>query len=183
MWEMWDKIGMKPYFISVPGNHDLVRPPTNDPRMILLTEWNKRPEVVTEFWSNKSNQYIDLVNKALSNYQEWFSNLNNLKIPVPTHTGGLITGDLSCSLEINNISVGIIGLNSSFIQLNGEDFKERLVLSSKQLNAVTNDDPPAWSKNHDLNFLVTHHPPSWLNSESVKEYNSEINPRVNDNSL
>lgn len=176
LWEVWDKLNLRPLLFAVPGNHDLVRPSSKDARMKILTSWGNDKNVINEFWDEKDNQYLNLVNRAFENYMAWLEHAKKAGIPFAPVTNGALSGDISASIELNDISIGLIGLNSTFLQLNGENFKEKLVLSGRQLNALTADDPPGWCKKHDINFLVTHHPFSWLNAESQKEFNSEIYP-------
>ena len=182
LWKMWDDIGHRPLLFCVPGNHDLVRPPSNDARMKILTKWISEPEAMQEFWGGKNeetgedNQYIKLVNDAFQNYIEWQASLNSAGIPTADIVNGLLPGDVSASLNVNNISIGLIGLNTSFLQLNGTDFNGRLALDLRQLNAVTADNPPEWCKKHDINFLVTHHPTSWLCQEALNDFKIEIYP-------
>ena len=176
IWELLDKLGQHPSMFTVPGNHDLERPAANDARMKMLTRWDDDPEVVKEFWSDENNQYIQLVRAAFSNYVQWQNGLNSCGIPVVPLTTGLLPGDSSASLSLNGVSVGLIGLNSTFLQLNESKFNGKLVLDLRQLNAVTNDDPPTWCDQHDINFLITHHPVSWLSPSVIHDFNAEIFP-------
>lgn len=56
----------------------------------------------------------------------------------------------------------MVGLNSAFLQLTGDDYEGSLDLSVHQLLAVTEGAPSEWCLQHDINLLVTHHPTSWL---------------------
>lgn len=174
IWEMWDKLGHNPILFTVPGNHDLVRPASNDARLKMLIQWDKDPDVVKEFWEEDDNQYIQLVRSAFANYSKWQKDCLNQGINFASIETGRLPGDVSSSLNVNGISVGLIGLNSSFLQLNGEDFNGKLVLDLRQLNAITDNNPPKWLEKHEINFLVTHHPPSWLSPKALKEFNAEI---------
>lgn len=176
LWEMWDKLGQKPLLFTVPGNHDLQRPAGNDARMKMLTRWSSEPEVVKEFWDSKENQYIKLVRSAFANYVKWHGEIATQGIPMASVQHGLLPGDVSASLAVNGISVGLIGLNTSFLQLSESQFHEKLVVDLRQLNAITGEDPPQWCKKHDINFLVTHHPASWLCPEALQEFRTEIYP-------
>ena len=176
IWEVLDKLNQKPLFFSVPGNHDLERPPENDACMKMLTRWNNEPDVVKEFWAMENNQYITLVESAFSNYSAWQDDIENQGIKFAPHQKGLLPGDVSSSLEINGISLGLVGLNTSFLQLNGDNFNEKLALDYRQLNAITEDDAACWCGKHDINFLVTHHPVSWLSDQAKKDFKAEIYP-------
>ncbi|QFS38849.1 metallophosphoesterase [Burkholderia cepacia] len=176
VWELLDKLGQRPVLFPVPGNHDLARPPKNDAQRKILRQWGTDPDVINEFWSGSDNQYIDVVHKAFSNYSSWLNGLAERGIPTPECIMGRIPGDLSASITVDGIAVGLIGLNSSFLQLGDEDYSERLLLDLRQLNALTDNNPPEWCNRHEINFLVTHHPPTWLAPEALRHFNTEISP-------
>lgn len=176
IWEMLDKLAQRPVLFSVPGNHDLKRPPRNDARVKMLARWSSDPDVAKEFWTVPDNQYIELVRSAFSNYTTWHDGLSSHGIQLANVTTGLLPGDASSSLLLNDIRVGLVGLNSSYLQLSDGKFFERLALDLRQLNAVTHDDPPTWLRDHDVTFLVTHHPPNWLSTEALREFQTEIFP-------
>jgi tetratricopeptide (TPR) repeat protein len=176
IWELLDKLGQRPVLFPIPGNHDLVRPLKNDAHRKILLQWGKDLDVINEFWSGSTNQYLDVVHEAFSNYLSWLNGLGKGGIPVPEWVAGRIPGDLSASIIVDGIKVGLIGLNSSFLQLGDENYSERLSLDLRQLNAVTENNPPEWCNRHEINFLVTHHPPTWLAPEALRHFNTEISP-------
>lgn len=176
IWDVWNKQDPRPRFFLVPGNHDLVRPEKSDAALKMLTRWDQDPDVVKEFWAEKNGQYFGVVNKAFSNYLGWLDHLSAAGIPVAPIVRGLVPGDISSSLQINGLSVGLIGLNTAFLQLTDGNFEEKLILDPRQICAVTEDDPPLWCERHEINFLVTHHPPTWLTQAAQKDFHAEINP-------
>ena len=176
IWELLDKLNQHPVLFTVPGNHDLVRPQAKDAQMKILTRWNDDSAVVREFWDEPDNQYIQLVRSAFANYMSWQESISAEGIAIAPMQKGLLPGDASSSIELNGLSVGLIGLNSSFLQLNDSDFNEKLALDLRQLNAITDGNAPDWCNKHDINFLITHHPASWLSSEAKTEFQTEIYP-------
>ncbi|NML35188.1 metallophosphoesterase [Paraburkholderia antibiotica] len=176
IWEELDKLGQRPLLFSVPGNHDLVRPAKNDARIKMLKQWAIDPDVSNEFWANSSNQYFNVVQAAFENYVHWYAGLKDRGIPVPEYVTGRLPGDISSSIVINDVSVGLIGLNTAFLQLDEEDFEGKLAIDLRQLNALTNNNPPAWCDQNQVNFLVTHHPTFWLSPEASRHFQSEIYP-------
>ncbi|MBS1228162.1 MAG: putative phosphohydrolase [Proteobacteria bacterium] len=174
IWELFDTIHQKPKLFCVPGNHDLVRPPGNDARVKMLAKWDSDPETAEEFWGKTDNQYIKVVHEAFANYVHWQDELTRKGFPVVETKKGILPGDSSSSLIINDVSVGLVGLNSAFLQLTDSNFEGKLALDSRQLNAVTDNDAPSWCSKHDINLLITHHPLSWLNQGAVRDFQSEI---------
>src|SRR5262247_3614397 len=75
---LWDKLrqlGSEPQLLGIPGNHDLLRPASNRPEVILMREWHQRPdEVADQFWQNPRCPYRQVVEESFSNYLSWWSN-------------------------------------------------------------------------------------------------------------
>ncbi|UUY08009.1 hypothetical protein LRS11_19705 [Pseudomonas sp. J452] len=105
---------------------------------------------------------------------EWLETLRETSIPLPSLTHGEIPGDISTEINFQGRSVGIVGLNSAWLQLCDGDYKERLHVDPRQLMAVTSGAPDEWCSNHDFNLLVTHHPQEWLHPSSLSSWRSEI---------
>lgn len=171
-------LGSDPVLLVVPGNHDLVWPKLN-PAVRLLLEWTKQPQVQDEFWSSADNEYLGTVNNAFSNYKNWLKEWNQKQgasASIQLNDGGLIAGDFGVTIERNGIRLYVAGLNSAFLQLDRGYFLERLEVHPKQLQAVCK---PDWEKEHDAALLLTHHPPSWLHRDALKNYRSGIaNPEL-----
>jgi hypothetical protein len=172
LWEVFAEFGSTPFLFPVPGNHDLTRPDEKLSQVKGLKKWYEDVDVSNELFSGKNNQYLSVITQCFENYTKWYS---SLEIPVPPTFKGLLPGDSSCVIEVNGLKVGLVGLNSSFIQLTGEDYLGKLLVSPTQLSAVTNDDATTWCSNNDFNFLVTHHPSDWLHSAALNNFEKEIN--------
>ncbi|MFZ4876450.1 metallophosphoesterase [Janthinobacterium sp. Mn2066] len=176
IWKVLNENGSVPLLFHVPGNHDLTRPNPKDAKVKMLSRWHSDVDVPNEFWSEgKKSQYTEVVEAAFANYVAWAADLGSLGIPLANVTRGIIPGDYSTSLDINGISVGLIGLNTSFLHL-GDGAKGSLELSLHQLNALTEKDPAVWIDRHEVNFLVTHHPTDWLSEAARESYQTEIAP-------
>jgi predicted MPP superfamily phosphohydrolase/tetratricopeptide (TPR) repeat protein len=176
IWEELDKLNQRPSLFAVPGNHDLQRPASNDARVKVLKGWSADPDVREELWSTPSNQYLEVIQAAFRNYSIWFERLPSSGIPTVGDALGILPGDSSASVIVNDVRVGLVGLNSAFLQLGNEDYNGLLALDGRQLSAVTGNDPPAWCAQHDVNLLLTHHPVTWLTKSAQQEFNAEIFP-------
>lgn len=171
LWKVFAEFDCVPSLFAVPGNHDLSRPDASNAQVKMLKNWVDDNEVVSELFSGTKNQYSEVIFKSFENYSHWYS---NLAVPRAFKKQGILPGDTSGILEVNGMRVGLIGLNSSFLQLSGGNFEEQLLVSPRQLSAVTDDDPSAWCGNNDFNFLVTHHPPNWLQSVARNNFLKDI---------
>jgi hypothetical protein len=76
---------------------------------------------------------------------------------------------------VKGLNVGVIGLNNTFLQLDGSDFKGKLALGIQQFHAVCGD-VEDWMDTVDISILLSHHDPDWLNKASLNTFNSEIAP-------
>lgn len=63
--------------------------------------------------------------------------------------------------------VGVIGLNTTFLELEAGDLKGRLSLDARQLAALCPEGPGAWVREHDIAVLMTHQPPDWLDQAGL----------------
>ena len=91
-------------------------------------------------------------------------NLNNSILP----------GDFSVTFEKVGAKLGIVGLNTSFLQLTNVNYEGKLALHAHQFHQACGGDGVAWAKQHHVCLLLTHHPPSWLDLESQQSLTGEI---------
>ena len=174
LWDHLRDLGSNPMLLTVPGNHDLVRPLASMPAVKVLNGWGSDPEVLKEFWSDPTSDYRLVVDKAFANYFSW-SKKHSLPRPAKFSTG-ILPGDFAATLQKDGAKIGIVGLNSAFLQLTGANYEGKLDLSVAQLHAACGGDGAAWTKHHDLCLLLTHHPPDWLCGAGKQTLHGEIAP-------
>ncbi len=174
LWEHMRGLGSNPVLFAVPGNHDLVRPEPRRPEVRLLSRWESSPDVQQEFWEDPASPYRVVVNEAFAAYEKWFE---LKRFPQPgTLTRGLLPGDSSAVIERDGLRVGLVGLNTSFLQLGDGAWQGKLALNVAQLHAATGGNGATWARGNDLCFLMTHHGPMWLNPASAEALGGEIAP-------
>jgi tetratricopeptide (TPR) repeat protein/predicted phosphodiesterase len=175
LWETFASLGFKPEFIVVPGNHDLVRPEALDSVPLTLKNWGNNEKLRELFWSTTENDYRKHVESCFSNFSKWLDSLNGLGVPVVGLRGAL-PGDCSQVVNAGGTRLGVIGLNSAWLQLDDSNYKGQLDLSISQLLTLTNNSPDAWVSKNTFNLVVTHHPTSWLTPRGQLDWTSEISP-------
>jgi predicted MPP superfamily phosphohydrolase len=175
IWRLFHRLGFNPALLTIPGNHDLQWPTRGRPELVALRRWWDEPDVREGFFDPKPNNYRRFIAEAFSNYSNWEKRRGSKGLTAPAAKRGLLPGDQAVTFQAGDRRVGVVALNSTWLQLGGEDYKGKLHIDPKQLHAVTEGDPVAWSQRHALNILVTHQPPDWLHSESLELWNSEIN--------
>ena len=178
LWDKFSDLGCNPVLLAVPGNHDLERPDGKSLRAAVTVL--KKPgmfsgEVAEEFWNDPKCEYRRVIDKAFANYSAWWG-----KRPCCANQvvrDGLLPGDFSTTFVTDEgRRIGVVGLNSTFLQLAGDDYKGRLACDIRQLHAVCPPDAPTWIDDHDVRLLMTHQGPDWFDQPSGDNLNVEINP-------
>lgn len=185
LWDKFQDLGSIPKLLAVPGNHDLVRPENNNNNQYstnpnyrqavedLTQNFNKISE---NFWNHSTLMARIVVEEAFENYKSWWENQRYKPNEI---NDGILPGDFSYSFQKGDAQIGIIGLNTSFCQLNNNVTKGQLSLDIRQWHESCRQfysDGLAWGSEHHTCFLLTHHPQSWLNIESQRQLQGEIIP-------
>ncbi len=168
-------LGCTPKFIAVPGNHDLVRPAEDHMPTMLLRDWHSKPAVRTDFLTKPLSPYRETIKTSLANYQSWYASLSAAGIPVLDVINGFLPGDQVGRVSVAGRSVGIVGLNSTWLQLTNDVRAGDLHVDLSQL-ATMLPEAEGWARSNDFNLLITHQPVEWLGSESLATWKKEIAP-------
>lgn len=170
--DMLNGIGSNPYVFFVPGNHDLERlSDTSNPTHQVLLNWCGNQNVRNNmFWLTPA--YTEYCNVRFRNYSNFIQRYSN--IPEGQTKFGILPGDYFSCIVVNGIKIGVLGLNSSFLQIEGGDFTGKLGIYLKQIESIFDDKYVDLLSENDVNFLLTHHNCEWYEPNSRKEYQSEI---------
>lgn len=172
LFEHLAKFGSTPHFIAAPGNHDLLRADEYLPTVVALDNWYTKKEIQTVFWNDPDNPYKVFIDGCFSNYSKWYTGLS---LPKPKIVSdGFLPGDKSYIFEKNGIKLGLISLNSTFLQLTSGNFCQKLAIHPKQLLTTCNNNISAWKESTDFSLLITHHGHDWLHPSLSEVYNSQI---------
>ena len=174
IWEILKEKGPAPLLLAIPGNHDLVRPPKGDGTAVSLRAWTEMDDKDRDvFWSDPSSSIRQGVQKAFENYCRWWKGCLYRPSSV---SAGLLPGDFSYTFEKDGFKLGVVGLNTTFAQLAGGNYERRLAVGVPQISAVCDGNPPRWIKDHHVRFILTHQPPSWLETSSADVFRNEVAP-------
>jgi predicted MPP superfamily phosphohydrolase len=176
--ELWSKFrtwGFDPKLIMLPGNHDILRAPSLSPELRLLRKWWDEHDIHQDFFNSDANSYRRAVELLFSQYSSWTLR-GTPSIQFLSGTPGLLPGDQSHIISCGSQQIGIVGLNSTWLQIDDSEYFKRLHVDAKQLLKVTENDPHAWCEKNAFNIIVTHHPLDWLHDNSQSYWNSQINP-------
>jgi tetratricopeptide (TPR) repeat protein len=176
LWEKLRELGSgDAVLLAVPGNHDLFRPNPNEDNAAIdaLLDKDGFQRIETKFWDQPAGGYRRVINDAFAAYSQWWEKAPHR--PKIVKDSGL-PGDFSVSLKSGGQTIGIIGLNTTFLQLAGGDYEGRLVWNARQIHAVCEGGVDTWSKQHDVCLLLSHQGTNWLTPEARKHGESEIAP-------
>lgn len=179
LWAHMQQLGSDPRLLAVPGNHDLVRPDTTKPTAALrqLLRDTGFAEISDEFFDDPVGEYRTIVNSAFTNFTNWW---HTTPYRFANARDGVLPGDFSASLSIGDKQIGVIGLNTAFLQLSAGDYSEKLAIDLKQFHGTVSGGPfsdgPSWTQQHDISLLLTHHGPDWLQESIRNQVYPEINP-------
>jgi len=154
-----------PYFLAVPGNHDLQRLPEDDksPILKLLTTTQDNQFWEKDFWNS---EYLEFLHKRFANYKNWAKRAKH-RFRVPECQPGTLPGDFVATIEKEDIRIGVLGLNTAYLQLTKADYKGQLRVDGRQfIDACGEQGIIDWRKRHHECMLLCHHPSDWLCASS-----------------
>jgi tetratricopeptide (TPR) repeat protein len=173
--EALSALGSSPLLLAVPGNHDLVRPDPKRSALRDLRRWRDDRELREMFWSEPGCDHRELVRQAFSPWSAWAERALSWGELTDVVRDGVLPGDFLATFSSNGVRVGLVGLNTAALQLEGGDYEGRLSLHPSQLTQLSSD-PGGWAESHDACFLLTHHDPSWLDEEGRADFREHIYP-------
>jgi predicted MPP superfamily phosphohydrolase len=160
-----------PVILAIPGNHDLQRPPpTKAAAVVMSCLENLPPEQARDIWDelldNKKSEYRRLIDAIFKNYKSWWdacaARTSGLSI-----RQGLLPGDFTATLEKCGARFGIVGLNSTALQVGEGNFEGRLAIHVRQFNTLLDQTGLDWPQTLDAAILLTHQPRNWLSEDNL----------------
>jgi hypothetical protein len=169
--EVWDAVGSPDTaFIAIPGNHDLARPsPKSAAGLGLVGSADARDGMF-----RGDEESLAFIKARFAGYAEWWE--KNTHRPQDRYRGGVLPGDFTYVHEKNGLTIGFVGLNSTWLQLFDGMDEGSLAVDIRQIQPACSGDLHSWTRRHTLNFLLTHQPASWLNPDYQKAFNEFIAP-------
>jgi len=169
LWKLFDEKGYRPRLLTVPGNHDLQRPGEDDPVARTLQREFGDPAIQRAV-ARGDPAYLSTIESAFEQFELWSRQPG---VDVVSTRRGLLPGDFAATFVKNEVKVGVLGLNTAFLQLSDEMQEGSLAVLPRQIHAPCDDNLVDWAHGHDFCVLLTHHPPSWLSAKALAELNPE----------
>lgn len=178
-----------PAVICVPGNHDLNRAAMRDDFLCSAFDHyaqgtgdaKLRAGLEKILWDREANKIRlkPLFQDYLSwSEEKWIKSLGSHPYVTQLHPS-YFPGDLFVQLRpVGKFPLVIVGLNSAWLQYNGDNFKDRLTIPLEQFHATL----PEGATHNPLDvfmerpraILMMHHPPEWLGERARKSFYEEI---------
>ncbi|AUB82394.1 tetratricopeptide repeat protein [Candidatus Thiodictyon syntrophicum] len=176
LWEQLTRLGSgDAVLVAVPGNHDLFRPNAAEDNAAIdaLLEPDRFPGIAAKFWDQPDGGYRRVINHAFAAWRDWWDSAPHRPARIAT---GALPGDLALTLTKGGRRIGLMGLNTAFLQLRAGNYQGKLVWDPRQVQALCPDGIDRWHADHDLCLLLTHQGPDWLTPEARALGDSEIAP-------
>jgi 3',5'-cyclic AMP phosphodiesterase CpdA len=110
----FSKMNSYPKLFIVPGNHDLKRPNSNKILQIIGNDWDEK------FWEaqNQDSRTLKSIKSLFQNYNDWWKKSERRMPKVANPEIGFLPGDFAYTFTLDeDCSIGIIGLNTAFLDL------------------------------------------------------------------
>ena len=177
LWKWFNDRGENPWFLAVPGNHDLERPDSKKKGFSILQQMQRNDIEDNAFWERRD--YLDshaLLDDAFQNYRKWWENLPKIVRKPEIIRNGFFPGEFSATLKKDDLRIGILGLNSGAFHFADGTEPGHIKMHPTQLVAACTKEYTQWLDSHRACFLLTHHPPSWLSPKSLNHYHEMYQP-------
>ena len=169
--------GFNPYYLFVPGNHDLERiaDTSNSTHKMLKKEWLNDDELREDLIWNKDKEYYKYCLDRFHSYENFIKKFYSTGRKPEVYREGVMSGDFYAEIMINDAKIGIVGLNSAFLQVDGDNYYKKLGIYHKQVYSIFGDENYVkLIKACDVRLLLTHHEPDWYEEKSKKDYSTNI---------
>ncbi len=179
LWERFRQLDCNPVLLTVPGNHDLKRPDAKS--RSAAVRWLRTPgrfqEIAEEFWEDDESEYRREVHQAFAGYRQWWAARPHCS-KHEIDDGRLLPGDFTTTFQTaGGHRIGILGLNTTFLQLGDQIKAKHLACDLRQFQqACKEQDVAGWAGRHNVCLLMTHQGPDWLDDPSRKKQYPAINP-------
>ncbi|ATB32464.1 metallophosphoesterase family protein [Melittangium boletus] len=174
LWTLLRELGSEPCLLVVPGDHDIRRDP--NPRLPDLGSRYRALEARKAFRAESPGQVERTVWKGFAAFNDWFSTWRHMhpSSQLTSFRPGLLPGDFAATVASEGVTVGVIGLNSSFRSSARDGLEGMNEIDVEQVEAATGQDLRAWARPHDALLLLTHHPPSKLRDALLTELGERL---------
>ena len=152
---IWDKSGSRPVFLHVPGNHDVDKQ-ASPPAEVKFAISN----LETSFWHDDVPNCLLMrqITAGFGPYDEWSRSFTFENQVIKRE--GVFPGDFYTEVRKRDIVLGIVGLNSSALDLiMGESLEGKLRMHRQQVRAL---EFLAGGRPKHPTILMTHHPFGWM---------------------
>ena len=173
-----------PLVLPVPGNHDLARPTDRSLRRELTVVRRYREiddegvrDLHAQLWRERDPGPVGAL---FNEYSSWFAR----SVRPDWERRGLdahlsfFPGDWSVRVPVSpGFALGVVGLNSAWMQHTSGSFEGRLELPTEQLQAALPEDeggPLSFFETCDRSLLLLHHPPEWLSPSALRTFKRDV---------
>lgn len=170
------EVGSRPKLISVPGNHDLVRPAAIRSEALALKQYWNSEELQGCLLQEEGRQYSDFIAEMFGPYSAWLQSSIKSGVHAQPELRGAFPGDCAYLHSSEHGTANLVTLNSAWLQVAGGNFKGKLNVDALQLIGLVGGNVDEWLSASAASILVTHHPVDWLHEQARDSWNRDICP-------
>ena len=173
-----EKLGSLPQILIVPGEHDLKRVKNHNPVVENLKGIAHSPQQIEKLCEKESKYHREIIKEITNSFENYDNKVSKKYFPASSEINNLIfgifPGDFSITIPKGGAKLGIVGLNTAFIQLADGDYKDKLFLHSCQFHEACGGDGQNWARKHHVCLLMTHHPVAYLDEKVKRQFEEYI---------
>ncbi|MGX7925911.1 metallophosphoesterase [Tsuneonella sp. HG094] len=168
-----NEFGEKPKLVTLPGNHDLLRPKANTQISYALKAFTSSPNTLDNFLDS-TGEMVEPISLLFSAYTSFLEKAKGELCHLDPYQVGILPGDCSYIFSAGGQEIGLITLNSTWQQVDESKYEKRLFVDPRQLLAVTDSQPDNWLSGREVNLVATHHPSEWLSTTGLEAWQDDI---------
>lgn len=174
LWNYLNSLGSDPTLFVVPGPSDLHRASLSG----LSAKAQGAVSVRRAFQGEGIDQLSPQVAAAFAPFSGWFPGwrLHHGSPRLQTFSHGLLPGDFAATVSLEGLRVGVIGLNSLFMNPAGGKKAGGYEVDLTQVEVATAQEARRWAREHDFMLLLTHHSPAVLRRRSLEQLLNTVVP-------
>jgi len=155
LWNALQSLGSCPVLLPVPGRDDACGVALAPPE--LEAGWLGDEEARTQFFSSPNHVFRRALSETFRPYTTWVDDWRSScqEASAPVWRRGLLPGEFSARLDGGQLRVGVLGLNTVFLDLRGRARRHCAVLEPEQVLSVCAGDVTTWMSGCDVCVLLT----------------------------
>ena len=137
-------------------------------------EWFRDRAVRAAFWRDVGEQRTRVA-ESFAEFHAWFTGREQPEWASVTH--GLLPGDFVATLERDGSRLGIVGLNTTFLEVTDDALEASVTFDREQFESLFPErDVEVWRRSVHAAVLMTHRPSAWFHPTDLRLFREQVAP-------